>query len=381
MTGDRIRAKILGAYLVPDADEALRGALGVGKGAANLGILSLDRAPALYAALDAATVQAPACAAHICGNTGVIAADDPADVRAGLAAAVRCLESDALFESAAADDSVVFFAHCIPRAGSCLSALAGVPRGTAAACLFAPLPQAAAGLDAALKAAPVELKAFYGPPSERDFAGGLLTGAKPDCAAACAAFAKRVRDIAARPVDPGIAERKASAARAEKKPEDMTLLRGDVLVPKTDGRILLRGRVDSLEAKIIETAVVAKRNGLPQLAGHLDELLLYTRRILAAEVNEAPFEDMPLFGMDEERLHYVSHNTKREIGVGWVVPDTNMCETGAALNALRTEARECELAAVHALCGARGDIVKALNRLSSAAYILVCRLAAGFYKC
>ncbi|MEA5050063.1 MAG: hypothetical protein VB021_01155 [Oscillospiraceae bacterium] len=160
----------------------------------------------------------------------------------------------------------------------------------------------------------------------------------------------------------------------------MTLLRGSTLVPKTDPRIALRGRLDRLEAKIIETAVIASRAGLRQLASPLNELLLYTRQILAAEVNETPLPDMPLFGMDEERIHYVSHHTKEEIGVGWVIPGTDMCETGAALNALRTEARECELTAVHTFAGARTDIVQALNRLSSAVYILVCRLAAGYYK-
>ncbi|MEA4911765.1 MAG: hypothetical protein VB092_04000 [Oscillospiraceae bacterium] len=160
----------------------------------------------------------------------------------------------------------------------------------------------------------------------------------------------------------------------------MTLLHGGVLVPKTDPRIALRGSLDSLEAKIIETAVIAKKAQLRQLASHLNELLLYTRQILAAEVNETPFPAMTLFGMDEERIHYVSHHTKEEIGVGWVIPDTNMCETGAALNALRTQTRECELVAVRAFAGGRIDIVQALNRLSSAVYILVCRLAAGFYK-
>ena len=43
------------------------------------------------------------------------------------------------------------------------------------------------GLDAALKAADVELRVFYGPPSETNFAGGLLTGEQAACRAACEA--------------------------------------------------------------------------------------------------------------------------------------------------------------------------------------------------
>ena len=65
---------------------------------------------------------------------------------------------------------MVYFAHCISRTGSYLSGLAGVPEGTAMAYLIAPPLEAAVGLDAALKAADVELKVFYGPPTATNFA-------------------------------------------------------------------------------------------------------------------------------------------------------------------------------------------------------------------
>ena len=53
--------------------------------------------------------------------------------------------------------------------------------------------------DAALKAADVELRLFYGPPTETNFAGGLLTGEQAACKAACNAFAQMVCAVAARP--------------------------------------------------------------------------------------------------------------------------------------------------------------------------------------
>ena len=56
------------------------------------------------------------------------------------------------------------------------------------------------GLDAALKAALVELKVFYGPPSETNFAGALLTGDQAACKAACEAFAESVIKIAKQPL-------------------------------------------------------------------------------------------------------------------------------------------------------------------------------------
>ena len=54
-------------------------------------------------------------------------------------------------------------------------------------------------LDEALKASDVELAAWFSPPSETNFAGGLLTGTQSACKAACEAFAQAVQDVAARP--------------------------------------------------------------------------------------------------------------------------------------------------------------------------------------
>ena len=55
------------------------------------------------------------------------------------------------------------------------------------------------GLDAAVKAAAVTLQKFYGPPTETNFAGGLLTGSQAACQAACQAFAQTVQNIAQDP--------------------------------------------------------------------------------------------------------------------------------------------------------------------------------------
>ena len=66
--------------------------------------------------------------------------------------------------------------------------------------LIAPPLEAIYGLDAALKAADVRMAAFYEPPSETNFGGGLLTGSQSACHAACAAFAQAVRQVAEEPL-------------------------------------------------------------------------------------------------------------------------------------------------------------------------------------
>ena len=95
------------------------------------------------------------------------------------------IQNDAAFVKANDQGTVVYFAHCIARSGSYLSAQAEVPEGTALAYLIAPPLEAVTALDAALKSADVTIRLFYGPPTETNFAGGLLSGTQPACQAAC----------------------------------------------------------------------------------------------------------------------------------------------------------------------------------------------------
>ena len=91
---------------------------------------------------------------------------------------------------------VSYLAHTVSSAGSFLSREAGVPLGSALAYLIAPPLESLYGLDAALKAADVKLCVFYGPPSQTNFGGGLLTGTQSACEAACQAFRQAVEEVA-----------------------------------------------------------------------------------------------------------------------------------------------------------------------------------------
>lgn len=74
--------------------------------------------------------------------------------------------------------------------------MAGIREGEPLAYLIAPPLEAVYGLDAALKAADVRMKVFFGPPSETNFGGGLLTGSQSACKAAAAAFSEAVVSVA-----------------------------------------------------------------------------------------------------------------------------------------------------------------------------------------
>lgn len=215
MKHDPLKTKVLSVRIIPNADPMMLEALEVPEIYRSLGVITTDCDDVSYTALDEATQKARvdvvyaksmyAGAAN--ANTalagefiGILAGENPEEVRSGLEAAMAYIENDACFYSANDEDSIAYFAHCISRTGSYLSKQADVAEGTAMAYLIAPPLEAMVALDAALKAAAVEMKAFFGPPTETNFAGGLLVGDQAACQAACDAFAATVCQIADDPL-------------------------------------------------------------------------------------------------------------------------------------------------------------------------------------
>lgn len=214
MKGDRIAAKVLSVQEIPNADSSLLRQLNVPDGCTSLGLVTADIDDAAYAAIDEATKKAEVTVVYarsmyagaanastaLAGEfIGILAGPDPEQVRSGLQAFIRYLENEAFFYSADEEGKIPYFAHCISRTGTYLSAQCHVPAGTPIAYLIAPPNEAVCGLDAALKAADVTMRVFYGPPTETNFAGGLLSGEQSACKAACEAFARKIEEIADQP--------------------------------------------------------------------------------------------------------------------------------------------------------------------------------------
>lgn len=163
------------------------------------------------------------------------------------------------------------------------------------------------------------------------------------------------------------------------KRENYTHLRGNLLVPKTHPQIKFRGKLDSLVAEIIQTQVTANAEGEHEIVKDLDEILSFTKKALSAEVNDTPFGELTLLGMNSGELRYKSQNVRETFGIDHPVPSYRHGAVCAALNKLRTLVRETELAAAEAFPSSRIDIIEALNRLSSAVYILYCGKLSGHY--
>ena len=164
----------------------------------------------------------------------------------------------------------------------------------------------------------------------------------------------------------------------DEKPEHLTALRGTTLVPKDHRIIKLRGRFDSLEAKILETQLAFRRLGIEKGIADLADTLAFVRELLRCEVLDQPLGPMLLFGMDEAEIRSRSHAPKKFYGIPHFFASVDDGEAVVLLNSLRTAVRETEIAAYEAFKTEGGeplreDIGRALNRLSSAFYVMMFR--------
>ena len=214
MINDALKSNVLSVRIISNVCQDMARELNLPEGHRSIGMFTADCDDVAYTALDEATKRvdikvvyaksfyggAANANTKLAGEViGIISANNPAEIRSGLDAICYVIKNEAYFVSANEDDSVVYYAHCISRTGSYLSGVANIPEGDSLAYLIAPPLEAMYGLDAALKAADVRIAAFYGPPSETNFGGGLLTGSQSACKAACRAFAEAVKAIAANP--------------------------------------------------------------------------------------------------------------------------------------------------------------------------------------
>lgn len=161
------------------------------------------------------------------------------------------------------------------------------------------------------------------------------------------------------------------------KPEHMTHLQGNVLVPKTHPRIIFRGKLDSLEAELLLCQLE-----VPEKREALQEILSLVRHLVRWDVLEEPVQLHTLSGLTEEEIHHRSHFPQDYYGQPHFMPSVGDGREILFLNRVRTLARESELAAVNAFSDRDGvvirpDMVQALNRVSSMLYILMIEMKQG----
>jgi ethanolamine utilization protein EutL len=430
-----VKPRALSVRRIAEAAPPLAASLGLGAGRCSLGIITATSDDALFAALDQGTKASPADVVYaksfyagsnypsgpLSGECiGIYAGGDPAEVDAALEACVGYLENEAWFYAVetAGDPTrpVLFFPHVIASLGRYLAPLADVPVGSAMAYLIAPPLESIIGIDAACKVAPLRLARWFGPPSETNFGGGYLVGEQPSCEAAARAFASAIIDVCAAPVDtraargggelgPSAPPRTSSSfgaaatatrfqsldtgQRFAEKPDHLTHLVDDAtLVRKTHPRIVARGKLDLLQAAILDAQVAADAEQARALVGELGELLELARALVGAEVTGRPLPPLRLLGMTGIEVRDATHHTRELYGVPFMYPDVRQGPVVAKLNLARAIAREAEVATLQAFVADSGgptapplrpDLTEALNRLSSALYLLACKYVGGHY--
>ncbi|MBE9914273.1 cobalamin adenosyltransferase [Paenibacillus donghaensis] len=171
----------------------------------------------------------------------------------------------------------------------------------------------------------------------------------------------------------------------EAKPEHMTHLYGNMLVFKDHPRILFRGKLDSLETKILEAQISCFKLNMTKLVKDLEEILQFVRRIVRCEVLSESIEEFHLLGLNPKELREQSHFPKKYFGLEHFQPSYDMGEAVVVINALRTLTRETELLAYQAFKKEHGDaeredIIRSLNRLSSLFWIIMFRIRVGEYN-
>lgn len=169
--------------------------------------------------------------------------------------------------------------------------------------------------------------------------------------------------------------------QVQHKPEYMTHLRGNELISKTDPIIAYRGQLDLFQCELVEAQLLLQQLGEVELVKQLEEIAAFSRSLMLCEVRNEPFTFMGLLGYGVQELREISHNPKRFFGVEHSKLSYQFGPVVAKLHYLRSKSREVELYANRAFAGQDGscvrtDIVQALNRLSSAFYILTCQVRA-----
>jgi len=215
MKGEILRAELVCQKIIPNVDPGLAKQLKLKDHHKSLALLTASVDDITFIAVDEATKKADVevvyceCVfsalndpyAKLSGEAiAVLASPDPAEARAGLEAAVDHVYNGAFYVNADEAGESIYMAHTISSSGTYLSEMCGVPAGTAMAYCMAPPVEMFYAVDAAAKAADVEIGCLFTPPlNTTNISGAIFVGSQSACKAACDAFAEACIYVANNP--------------------------------------------------------------------------------------------------------------------------------------------------------------------------------------
>jgi len=212
MKNDLIKGHILSARIITHVSEAVTETLNLRPDQRSLLVFTADADDIAYIAADYATKM---CSVEVVygesmyagaanANTAlagdciiVLAGPNPAEVKNALGFIQEVHEGDDVhFVSCNDEDSIFYLSYCVSRTGSYLSQLNGIPEGNALAYCVAPPLENLFAMDAAAKAADVQLVTYVVGPSNTNFGAAIFTGSQSACKSACHAYEEAVRSVA-----------------------------------------------------------------------------------------------------------------------------------------------------------------------------------------
>ena len=157
-----------------------------------------------------------------------------------------------------------------------------------------------------------------------------------------------------------------------KKPDTLTHLNAHVLVSKSDPRLAFRAKLDSC----IATAIWLQLEVCPEAQLWMADIRSVLGNIMRADVLNETLNDFMIGGLAEKAIHTLSHQPLKYLGHDHIVPAAEHGRNAVLLNLLRVQIRETEVVAASIfisrdLVVSRPDLMQALNRLSSAVYVLM----------
>ena len=171
--------------------------------------------------------------------------------------------------------------------------------------------------------------------------------------------------------------------KVEHKPDTLTHIDAHHLVSKNDPRLLFRGKLDSVIAQAVLTQIQLTQTPsdalapiMPQLSRYMADVRSALGNVLKAEATGETMSAVALGNLSAAAIHKMSHHPLKYLGHDHLVPDEKQGMQVALLNLLRAQIREAELYAAQIYITRdfrvkRPDIMQALNRLSSAVYVLM----------
>lgn len=156
------------------------------------------------------------------------------------------------------------------------------------------------------------------------------------------------------------------------KPDALTHLTAEKMVAKSDPRLGFRAALDGTIALAVWLQIELAESWQPWLADIRSRL----GNIMRADAVDEPLAEQTIVGLSEDALHRLSHQPLRYLDHDHLVPEASHGREAALLNLLRAKVRETETLAAQVFITRRfevqrPDILQALNRLSSAVYVMM----------